>query len=227
MSKQDGAFTRTAADLERKYNFGQSFAEVFGLARDAQQIAIEATKELESLTPEEIFNRLTNYGEVQGIYRGDDGDIYINANYIKSGTISADRINLTGAITWSDLGSEVQTTINSAGGISASQCRTIINDELVSSPNIIGGMYWSSDQNTNLDLLDQDETALGFGSGMILYRNNGGMPIFSVSSTVLVTEFRGFNNNEFLKVDSTSARPQGKWNFIEADEVTGLYLRFS
>ena len=142
MSKQDRTYIRTASDLERKYNFGQSFAEVFGLVSDARDAAEEAQKAVDeldaTLTHEEIFNRLTDYGKVQGIYRGDDGDVYINASYIKSGTISAERLNLTGAITWGDLDYNTQSIINSAGGISESYAQTIITRTLVSSPVIKG-----------------------------------------------------------------------------------------
>jgi hypothetical protein len=91
MSKQDRQGVRTPADLERKYKFGESFAEVMGIARDAQTAAEEAKKNSEDaaskLTPDEIFNLLTNNGALQGIYRGDDGEIYINASYIKGGMI--------------------------------------------------------------------------------------------------------------------------------------------
>lgn len=40
-----------------------------------------------SLTQESVFNRLTNNGEAQGLYI-DNGDVYINATYIKSGTLT-------------------------------------------------------------------------------------------------------------------------------------------
>lgn len=89
MSKQDRQGVRTATDLEQKYNFGKSFAEIMGIATDAQKLAEEAAELDKNLTQEEIFNRLTNNGESQGIYRGDDGEIYINASYIKSGIIDA------------------------------------------------------------------------------------------------------------------------------------------
>lgn len=97
MSKQDGHGARTAADLERKYNFGQTFAEVYGLVRDAQTAADKAQDAFESLDTEEIFNRLTNYGEWQGIYRGDDGGVYINASFIKSGKIEAGQVEVEAA----------------------------------------------------------------------------------------------------------------------------------
>lgn len=44
-----------------------------------------------ALTPDEVFNILTNNGEIQGLYKIGD-KIYFNAEYIKSGTIIADLI---------------------------------------------------------------------------------------------------------------------------------------
>lgn len=93
ISKQDLAAPRTATDIERKYNFGKSFAEVMGIAIDARDTATEAKKTAETidkkLTPDEIFNLLTNNGEVQGIFRDDDGQIYINASYLSAGVIKS------------------------------------------------------------------------------------------------------------------------------------------
>lgn len=45
----------------------------------------------DELDQEEIFNRLTNNGETQGVYM-QDGKLYINADYIKSGKLSASLI---------------------------------------------------------------------------------------------------------------------------------------
>ncbi len=45
----------------------------------------------EALTQEAIFNKLTNDGETQGIYLN-DGKLYLNASYIKSGYLSANII---------------------------------------------------------------------------------------------------------------------------------------
>lgn len=90
--KQDLAGARTAADIERRYNFTKRFADVIGVASDAQRAAEDAKKSAgnpaEKLTPEEVFNLLTNNGEAQGIYR-ENGQIYINANYIMAGVIDA------------------------------------------------------------------------------------------------------------------------------------------
>jgi hypothetical protein len=93
MSKQDGYASRTAADLERKYNFGQTFAEVYNLVTDARKIAEEARSAYEGLDQEQIFNLLTNFGEDEGIYR-EDGKVYINASYIKGGKVAANYIDV-------------------------------------------------------------------------------------------------------------------------------------
>ena len=119
-NKQDRAYARTAADLERKYNFGKTFAEVFGLIDGVKDDTEQAIKELDqALNHDEIFNRLTNYGKVQGIYREND-NIYINASYIKSGKLAADYIdadnlkvnaaNITGSLTITQLPNDVAKT---------------------------------------------------------------------------------------------------------------------
>lgn len=59
----------------------------------AQDAANANRKRLDTLdTQEGVFNRLTNNGETQGLYM-EDGKLYINGSYIKSGEISGDRIN--------------------------------------------------------------------------------------------------------------------------------------
>lgn len=97
MSKQDRQAVRTATDIERKYNFGKSFAEVMGIAEDARNMAQDAkdsaSSPAENMTHEEVFNLLTKDGTMQGLYRGDDGDLYVNATYIKSGKIAGERVD--------------------------------------------------------------------------------------------------------------------------------------
>lgn len=36
-AKQDGVYTRTASDLERKYQFGKTFSEIIGLVNDTRE----------------------------------------------------------------------------------------------------------------------------------------------------------------------------------------------
>lgn len=67
------------------------------------------------------------------------GTTTIDGSCIKTGTIDADRINLTGAITWGDLSSSVQSAINNAGDTVPSYIKsTYIDFSSVSSPKIIG-----------------------------------------------------------------------------------------
>lgn len=88
MSKQDRQGVRTAADVERKYNYTKRFAEVLGIAEEARSTAEQAQNNYDNLTAEEIFAILTNDGEEQGIYR-QNGKVYINARYILAGSFTA------------------------------------------------------------------------------------------------------------------------------------------
>lgn len=68
----------------------QAGAKVGG--RTVQQIADgAASSAVNAQTQRDVFNKLTNNGQTQGIYLT-DGRIYINGEYIKAGTISTDRI---------------------------------------------------------------------------------------------------------------------------------------
>lgn len=103
-AKQDRVYTRTPAQLEQKLDLGKRFAEVMGIAtgaRDAAEEAKEATKNLDSdLTSEEIFNRLTENGTLQGLYRDKEGNLYINAEFIQAvEKLFAKDIEMTGTFT--------------------------------------------------------------------------------------------------------------------------------
>ena len=148
MSKQDRTRARTPTDIEQKYNFGQTFAEVFNLITDAQKAAEEAQKAIDSLDHEQIFNLLTDNGRIQGVYRGDDGNVYINATYIKSGKLAAEYIdaenlsvksvNITGAITFEQLSADVQGQITNAVELPDYIKGTYIDSVQIKSPTITG-----------------------------------------------------------------------------------------
>lgn len=143
MSKQDGYSSRTAVDLERKYNFGKTFAEVYGLISDAQRAAQEAKNAFDGLSHEQIFNLLTNYGEWQGIYRDDNGDVYVNASFIKGGTIKGDQVKVEAAtITGQLVATQIDTkdlkvlAANITGTLTAGQIDT--TNLKVSAANVTG-----------------------------------------------------------------------------------------
>lgn len=48
-----------------------------------------------SLTQQDVFNRLTNNGQAQGIFLDSNGDLYVNGTWIQAHTISADKISIT------------------------------------------------------------------------------------------------------------------------------------
>ena len=68
-------------------------------ALDMQGVAI--VRDVDNLTQEEVFNILTNNGEMQGIYM-QDGNLYINGTYIKGGIISGQTIQGGSVTTYND-----------------------------------------------------------------------------------------------------------------------------
>lgn len=70
-----------------------------------------------SLTHQQIFNRLTNNGQLQGIYQK-NGLLYINAEYIDAETLSAISANL-GAITGGSLNINNKFIVNANGVLTA------------------------------------------------------------------------------------------------------------
>jgi hypothetical protein len=98
MSKQDRQGARNIVELMGRYNFGKTFAEIFGLAKDAQNAADraqnaadEAQKAVGKLDHDAIFNLLTNNGELQGLYRH-EGKLFINAEFVKILNLIADHV---------------------------------------------------------------------------------------------------------------------------------------
>lgn len=77
-ARQSGAYVSTDWELASKYT---------------DDTAVDNLDD--SLDQEGVFNRLTNNGATQGIYL-ENGQLYINASYIQSGIVSADRIDVTG-----------------------------------------------------------------------------------------------------------------------------------
>lgn len=56
-------------------------------ANNRVYIQAQAKQAVDAQTQEEVFLKLTNNGQAQGIFMGDDGELYINATYLKTGII--------------------------------------------------------------------------------------------------------------------------------------------
>lgn len=169
----------------------------------------------------------TNAGKFR--FRGDvavtGGTMNINDNFVvddAGNLIINGNINLSmGTITW---GSNAPSS-----GISESRCRTIINSELVSSPNIAGGKFWDLDQEVRIEMGYESTTS----SGDIGYMNlivdayDTVDPMFQVYCRTQGTMTRGVamraTGKDFLVIDGRYdvVSPLMTWDFSAAD-VVGL-----
>lgn len=185
----------------------------------------EAKKKYSKLskTDEQILLEVHDVGgKVTGLLVTIDGVTVTDEDgttLIKGSSIETGSLHLTGIITWDDLDSNVQGNINNRG-ISAARARTIITEELVSSPNIQGANYWSADENTWMNLLDATETSVGIGGGIEVEAS--GVTIFSAIRDALLNAKLTAYNTAFLQVTSTGKiYPLGSWDFQFAD-VAGV-----
>lgn len=83
---------RAPATVETDDEFPVKSAEERNLERVKASVSQQVGTLDKTLNQEGIFKRLTNNGEWQGLYTGEDGNIYINATYIRSGEFLADLI---------------------------------------------------------------------------------------------------------------------------------------
>lgn len=79
MNRRDRQGARTPADLERRYNFEKRFDEAHKAVEDLDH----------KLNQGEVFDRLTNGGKSQGLFIGEDGQVYINASYLVTGVLQS------------------------------------------------------------------------------------------------------------------------------------------
>lgn len=175
-----GAIWRYSATDNQWHTWYDSRAD--HLADEAKDYADEKDTALQktisdSLTQQEIFNRLTNNGETQGIYL-QDGKLYINGTYLKTGTLDADLIktgnllvggvNKVGEI---DLyyGGTHYGTINSSGiDLNATLWGSI---RYLLNPNIFSGFSMRSSA-------DGRGANLSFDTSDILLKNNNSQTQF-------------------------------------------------
>lgn len=155
-------------------------------------------------------------------------NLTVNAVNI-TGTLSASQINMTGAITWSDLSSGVQDEIES--GMTEKQVKTLITDELVSSPNIAGAYYWDINQQMYLEInpnTSGKNYILGGSLDLFVNANDYDDPEFERMYSIFYNgdsyiSFSVFDYCFMRIVDFTTIKPQQTWDFSNAT-VTGLDL---
>lgn len=107
-AKQDRTAPRTAADIERRYNFGQSFGEIMGIATDARKVAEVANEEVRKCHSEilELADSITL--RVTGNEEGTAASIVLTVGEEEY----SGEINLTGLVTFESLQNEGETRIN-------------------------------------------------------------------------------------------------------------------
>ena len=169
-------------------------------------------------------------GYVQFTDLSTPGSTTISGSNITTGTISADRINMTGSISWSDLTTSCKNTIASqACGISEDEATTLINDKLVSSPTIAGGKFTDLNQKNYLKMGTSSDGSVGY--------LNHYYTTYSTSDPICVMGYQAgnypnwilapFNNPalDYIRTSSTSGTmyPLGNWDFSSAT-VSGLNL---
>ena len=158
-------------------------------------------------------------------FRDESGKVWINNG----------NINLTGIITWDDLNSSVQSSINNRG-VSAATVHTLIKQDLVASPNIAGGKFYELTDSGALG-----ETWLEIGpprstsNGGLVLKTTTGLPapdnnelfvVFNGDFGMGGMEWKGYR---FLFFDDTyignvfhrKTCPWDVWDFSNAT-VTGL-----
>ena len=175
MSKQDRQGARTASELVQRYNFGKSFAEVMGFATEAREAAAEAnasakaaSEAVNGLDQKEIFNRLTNNGQAQGLFRDEDGELYINASYIASGilasadgTVQLDLANnvVTIKTVDDDTGAEGKLELTTAGILGYTW--DALQEKFICTLRLVAGGYESDTGNYTFSLITSHESDAG------------------------------------------------------------------
>ena len=192
-------------------------AQPKGFTREQAQLVNQAMEHVEqdideSLTQQEIFNRLTDSGAAQGLVLY-NGQLYVNASYINTGFLNADRIqggtltlggnnNVNGLLQVLDANGNVITTLNNTGA-------DIVNGSITT---------YSADQQTRTILSDgllklqfynDDVQPIGWMDALRLVANSTSATIgtFGYTSELkLVGKGRVFISNQEGTVDDAYAK---------------------
>lgn len=178
------------------------------------------------------------------------GSTVINGANITTGTISADRINLTGSITWGDLDNSVQNDINDAISTAEDAYQiasgielpsyikdTYIDSTRIESPTIIAGEFYGNEFNVypqsgsqgSFNLYGDTSQSSGFHMLEISYYWGDGafVDFGSPAGAIARWEFGStrFNGTTISFESGTDVSFNGAVDFSRAN-VTGLYMVF-
>ena len=153
----------------------------------------------DSFTQQKVFNRLTDNGRAQGIYMDANGDIYFNATYIQTGTLSADFIN-GGTISGSsiNLGNGNFTVDGSTGAVAIKSGSININNgafqvtnagAITATSGTIGGFTLTSNMLYSFGEYYPDAQHIGWGFYGVISQNDG------VPSSPFIQTFYGAPNH--------------------------------
>ena len=175
---------------------------------DTTTEAAKVTKSLlEQVTQLDVYNRLTNNGETQGIYL-EDGQLYINASYIHSGVFSADYIfggkisDVSGNNFWDLTTGELN--INAVSGtIDGSNIETTDSTaDLRYQMNEVLQHFHIRDD-AGLEIITDDGTAIILSNGEVLIRDAGQISTDIVgkditSGSLTLSEYLSVGNHKLL-----------------------------
>lgn len=142
---------------------------------------------------------------------GKDGTTSIDGSRITTGKIAAERLALTGEITWSDLSESCKENIGD--GLTTKQVKTYINSELVSSPTIAGGVFRDLGNDVRLYLDNEGQ----YRYGLMLEDDDG--EIFSIWNGAQEVASMSLKGNEFLSINAGKIYAWGTWDFSNANVI--------
>ena len=167
---------------------------------------------------------------------GPDGATYIRDSSIRTGSITADKLNIRGSISFADLEQDVVEEITS--GITQAQAKTLIDSTLVSSPNIAGANFWNQEQTAKMQMKYNASSRMGYlalfsdgYSTQVEFLAIGLNPGTALGDAILINPFPyemvtgkpfiEFHGNNFYGTTKNTGFLGGNWDFSEAT-ITGL-----
>lgn len=207
--------SQTQLALKRKLTLGRNYYGV-QVTKNAGWEVVKYNSE-----GEEIKRARFNADELAMYDDQGNPRIYFDTNtarykYVGDLDITGGNINLSGgSIIWGDN--------KPASGISASQAKTLINEQLVSSPTIAGAKFYSRNEDGSLGSTWVEigtEGGPGAGYGLLLKASGFiSNPVFGVyngdfNSTAFSAKGFSFMGTD---ADDETVTPFGKWDFSNAD----------